>query len=166
MEYSKGRNWLITGCILAIAGVPVFGLAAYEYLNASPAMGWPTTIGMIEYSRVGSGVDASGRLGISSSYFPEVGYRYEVDGVSYSGNNVYLGIGSPFKKETAAVVAKYRPGQQTKVYYDPLQPDTAVLDPKVQGQNFVALYLSALASGMGVLCLSVFRTIRRKELWG
>ena len=165
LEYSRGRNWLIIGCILTLAGIPIFCLAFYDYSNASPAAKWPATRGIIQHSRIGTSVDSSGRLGMTTSYHADVGFHYEVNGVRHFSNKVHLGMGSAFKADAKALTERFRPGSNVEVYYDPINPHIAVLDPKVQGQNYWALIICGACLLLGLFFLYVFKTIRHKELW-
>jgi hypothetical protein len=164
LERSAGKNWLIMGWTLVLVGVPVFLLAFSAYVNANPAKGWPVTEGVIESSEVGAVSTSSGRLGRGLSHFPDVRYRYTVGGKDFTGDKVHLGIGSALESDAKAVAARYRAGEKASIYYDPGNPAMAVLDPRVQGQTHAALWISGAGSAIGICCLLVFRSLRRKEL--
>ena len=90
---------------------------------------WPTadgTIVLAELSpRPGAPPDSWGDLRFR--------YTYSVAGTAYEGERISLfgtkGVyGSP-REMQEAIVAKYPPGRQVKVYYDPEDPRAALLEP-------------------------------------
>ena len=166
LECSVAKNWLISGCILTISGAAFFPLALYEYSKASPAASWPTVTGVIEQSRVSTASSSSGTLGVSSSYHPDVVYRYVVNGQEHLGRNVHLGIGANTQSAAQATVRRYPVGQQVSVHYAPANPVQSVLDPTVQRRTFTAVFCTGTALGLGLFFLDIFRKVRRKELWG
>lgn len=96
---------------------------------------WPSTMGSVEMSRVESRSTSDGYTD-----YPVVQYSYQVAGQSYQGMKLAPG---PEVGGTGAnkVVARYPPGAQVMVYYNPQNPGDAVLERKAPAQWIMWLLL-------------------------
>lgn len=126
----------ICGGVLAMAlplailgGVGYFIYRTMDKSNQALAAAktWPSTTGVV----IRSMVDASG--GRTTSFFANVMYEYEVNGMTYQGN--VLRAGDQFIRKTSrtmgtaqAKVDEYPAGRQVTVYYDPANPANAALE--------------------------------------
>ncbi|GEM_PF-7081097 len=67
-----------------------------------------------------------------------IAYQYQVKGKTYEGTRVRVGMG--FGNDSAYKHIKHlKPGDAVTVYYDPQQPDQAVLTTQVQSGDFALL---------------------------
>ena len=69
----------------------------------------------------------------STSYVLEIKYAYMVLGQSYENNQFSFGsegTGYDTRKKAEGMLAKYPNGSQTTIYYDPSNPQQAVLEKK------------------------------------
>ena len=72
-------------------------------------------------------------------YYFDFQYSYEVDGGAFSSRLVsYYSTGNCF------MVQKYKVGQPVKVYYDPLNPALAVVDPGLENNSLKSLIVNNL----------------------
>ena len=92
-------------------------------MDAHKAKSWPTTTGVITFSKSQKGC---GRYG--GSYYPVVQYRYESHGTVHVGSQIaFGGMGCGSQDDASEVVANYRVGHAVKVYTNPQNPDVAVI---------------------------------------
>jgi hypothetical protein len=123
--------------VLIFAGVGIFliyrSLQSRKQAEASQA--WPGTQGVVSEARVTSSSHTDSDGETSYSYSPHVEYTYQVGGQEYLGQNITFGFkqgyGSPAKAE--AITARYPAGGAVTVYYDPANPQQAVLERKAGG---------------------------------
>ena len=102
-------------------GVTIFGVTWIRSAFGSP--NWPTVQGEITKSYLLEQEE-------EGTYFARVEYRYVVDDYLYEGNRVnFGGDGGTNREAFAAIVARYEVGAPVAVYYDPDDPNSAVLDP-------------------------------------
>lgn len=125
---------------------------------ARRSLAWSSVPGTIVRSEVRSNKRANGFPG--NRYVVE--YEYTVGGESYFGNQV---SGGWFPYGTAGWaerrVAKFPKGAMVPVYYDPGDPEFAVLDP---GLNLEALYQLAVVVLLFGLTLA-FAAVAVWQLW-
>ncbi len=113
-------------------------------------------------SRVASSSSGSG-TNRTTSYRPEITYRYIVDGREYTSRTYhFMGIGQGSHAAAAGIVNRYPVGGKVTAYYDPQRPSVAILDPTPV--DVTAIYIGAAAVWMfagGVVAFFVFRGRRR-----
>jgi hypothetical protein len=72
--------------------------------------------------------DAVSRRTKSTTYIVDLGYRYEVNGVVYTGTRLGLTpVRHPHREDAHAEAARYPPHSTVNVYYDPKNPAKAIL---------------------------------------
>ncbi len=102
---------------------------------------WPRVSGEIIVSEV---VISRGGRG-SKMYAPNVRYAYHVGGRSYEGDRMIYGFTDFYLRRGAeAMIEKYPIGQLVDVYYDPTDPNSAVLKHGVSPRTWVAVGLLGL----------------------
>lgn len=116
---------------LAIA-LPATGYYLYAHYRASVAQSWPVADGQVLSSALGSSYsesDSGSRRSGSWSHRADIAYAYEVGGVRYHGDNVWLnGPASTHRVEEAqAVVDGHPAGGSARVSYNPDDPSDAAL---------------------------------------
>jgi hypothetical protein len=139
---ANGLPYFALGLPIAALLVAAGAFAAYvvERRKRKAAASWPATEGKIVLSKVVEEEetvdreDSGGRTEHRTEimYRPEIRFAYRVDGSDYSSETwkpgATVSYGTP--KHAEAIVARYTAGQSVAVYYDPKQPDMAVLEPK------------------------------------
>jgi|TARA_Y100000310_G_scaffold345155_1_gene462232 hypothetical protein len=123
-------GWLI------IAGVTESG-------KALDSPNWPSTQGVVDRTSTHTGRDLF-------TYSPRVDYTYVVSGLEYKGNSVSLYKWELFFSETSAQqrADEYPVGSTVDVFYDPIDPAWAVLEPgyswlAIMGMPVVGLLVAA-----------------------
>lgn len=139
--------------VLVVAGV--FGLVgggflflAMRTLSAARASGlWPSTPGKVTSSQLMVGGGRSKRW-----YKAQVVYLFSVNGRDYTSERVFFGDSRSNRSgKQQAVVDRYREGAEVEVFYNPQQPEQAVLERKTGATNTLYLIL-----GTGLLILAGF----------
>jgi Protein of unknown function (DUF3592) len=109
--------------------------------QAQASESWPRLPGVVTFAqRQFLSFDAYGNLtGI------QVMVEYQVHNETFSTNTLSFG---PHFGRTQQILQQYRPGNKVDVYYDPDEPETAVLQPGVKNVNYfmllVGLFFTAL----------------------
>jgi hypothetical protein len=133
-------------------GAAVLFFALREIDSAQKSVTWPTVTGTIRssetvWSHTSNGGDAASA---------EVIYVYAVRGRRHTSNKVLFGdYGSSDSSRADRIVNEYSPGQAVTVYYNPLDPSLAVLQPGVTIGSwiFAGFGFLFLAIGLGLVWL-------------
>jgi hypothetical protein len=138
-----------------------FGLALLLFFFASRratkmAADWPLVRGKI----VSSNTEAirkteDGRT--RTTYSPAVEYAYRVNGADYRGRQINLGVtvsGSQAAAEKQA--ARYKPGSEIDVHYDPKNPSNAALENPA-GYNWIILAAAVFCFVVAAHAIGVFK---------
>jgi hypothetical protein len=132
--------------ILIGGGLTWWGWTIVQTARASA--GWPSVEGRILRSEVTRSTDGDG----DDSYSPEVTYRYVVDGQSYESYTIKFGENAYGNRNTAeAIAARYPDGSRVTVYYDPADPERAVLEPGVSAGSYIVFSIGAIFLVVGLV---------------
>ena len=160
-------NKIKTGCLILFAipfvvvGLMMLIWGVGNYLDARSSESWPSVDGVIVSSETIVKRDESGKN--EPYYRAVVSYSYSVDGYEYNNDNISFGTASGLNKTSAEqVVRSYPPGRRVKVYYNPDNPNTAVLVKGGAGESLLPMVLGAVAVIVGLLV--VVLAFRRKAV--
>ncbi len=125
------RPWMI-GTPFAVVGIVLVAIAMHIFSSDSATRSWPTADGVITSSKLDTNTvqakDRAGYLRYRGSYVPKVSYNYTVDGRQLEGSRITR---EPRADDHGdVVVAQYPVGKTVKVYYDPKDPASSVLELK------------------------------------
>jgi hypothetical protein len=148
------KNVLLSLCFMA-AGI---ALAVWGFRNLATAResnSWPTVRGTITASRVVRNVehytDSDHHRRTRVVYHPQVRYRYAVDGQTFSGSRVTMGdYSSSSKRRARKICVHYPAGSSCKVFYDPDQPESAVLKAGMSFGTILPPVMGVLFALIGV----------------
>lgn len=135
----------LVGLFLLLGGGMLFlGLRGMRAARASH--GWPSEPGTVISSEL---ITSGGRK--SRWYHAQVTYTFVVNGQSYTGDKVVFGDprSSSMAKQQRAV-DRYTPGAHVEVFYNPQQPQEAVLERKTGGGSVSRVVMGALLLIMAV----------------
>lgn len=104
----------------ALAGTALVALSLWLRARSSQSRQWPSVEGTVLASRVDDT-----HLEFMK---PVLRYQYAVDGRSYVGFRVAFSGYGISRQSMARLVQPYSLGQQVRVFYDPGNPASAVLD--------------------------------------
>jgi hypothetical protein len=134
--WTMGAPWAGIGIVLV-------GIAVLIFSSDSATTSWPTADGVVTSSRLETNTvqtkDQAGYLRYRESRVPKVSYHYTVDGRQLEGSRITR---EPRADDHGdAVVAQYPVGKAVKVYYDPKDPASSVLERKtsIGGVIFAAI---------------------------
>lgn len=114
------KGFLIS--ILIIIGVVIVPSLYFIQKELIQSNNWLATKGRIVAAKLDFSVKPF-------CYDPKVTYEYSINGISYSSSNIYIG---PYLwcslKKAHSVLNRYLVGKEVKVFYNPDNPSTAVLE--------------------------------------
>jgi len=100
--------------------------------NAKASTSWPSVEGKVvssEVERERTSRRSGGRRRTSTTYEAAIHYRYTVNGTEYSSDRVSFGeYSSSNRAHAQGIVSRYPAGKTVQVYYDPNDPEVAVLE--------------------------------------
>jgi len=128
------------GIILAIASILLaLGaevVLAYWFFGAREMANWPTTTGTVTHSRIET------RSLVKTTYVARITYTYEVYGRQHTSSAVdQAGKDTNAQSDAEALQNKYPVGARAKVYYDPLNPSRAYLEPDNSSTTYLLLLI-------------------------
>ena len=122
--------------------------------KSEDSQAWSATTGEIteSYVRESHSQDSDGYT--STSYYPEVRYRYQVMGAEYQGKRIAFGgdVGGSHKK-ARQMLTPYPVGQRMTVYYDPNSPEEAVLERRMGSKGFLIIGIIFTLIGGCTACI-------------
>ncbi len=140
--------FLIIGILTSFYGV-------YVIQKSMQSKNWPNTEGIITNSKIEVNERTIHKAKITETktyYEPNVTYDYEIEGVSYLSNKIFLGQYSSTSYNYASdIISKYSVGKKVTVYYDPKDPSTAILESGISLRNFIALLTGLAFIVVGIL---------------
>jgi hypothetical protein len=150
--------------ILGFIGAGIFLIyrSVQSRKKAEASQGWPSTAGQINESRVSHSTHTDTDGDSRDSYTPYVEYTYQVAGQSYNGRDLTFGFTQGYgnASKAQAMLAKYPVGAQVNVYYDPADPQKAVLERQAGGYGVgLVLGIIFLVVGACLGCGGVFALI-------
>jgi hypothetical protein len=95
---------------------------------------------VINESRIRKSISAKARSGV-------VRFLYEVDGRKYESDRVSTGSSSASVRD----VPNYPMGARVTVYYDPADPELAVLEPGLRWESFIAAMMGLVIFGVWIV---------------
>jgi hypothetical protein len=150
--------------------VEFFAAAAFlpSAYHRNESIGWPISNGMI------SGVELkewSHKPHTEALFKPVIFYNYTVNGVAHRGDRVSFedsdGVRILTKQEAAAWIDRnYHVGKRMPVYYDPRDPNLAVLEPGAEELIMICQYIMGTLAFWFLLAFIRYRIARRRELEG
>lgn len=115
--------------------------------NANESADWPTTQGEVVLSNVREDSDDDG-----VTYHAEISYEYVVADREYVSDQVSFGqYGSSDHSHAAEIVNRYPEGRRVRVFYNPEDPETAVLEPGVTWSSYMILVMGLCFTAVPVL---------------
>ncbi|MBL1292373.1 MAG: DUF3592 domain-containing protein [Thiotrichales bacterium] len=138
-------NYYVIILLLVFFGGIAVTIWGWKILKKSQAVGrWPTTKGNIV---------VSSDKGKNDEHAPNIQYQYVIDGKSFQQSFQFPSDVESMPELSARYVNKYPVGCEVKVYYNPVNPDDAVLESRLQGDwmIFVMGIVTTMAAGFALL---------------
>lgn len=161
---SNGLPMFALGLPSAALLVAVGAFVAYfkQRREFKASASWPAIPGKIVSSDIIEDTerrrDDDGRETESTTYRPDIRFAYSIGGADYTTDTWKLGgiVGSGSPKYAQGVVGRYPAGQAVTVYYNPMSPDVAVLDPANRDGAWMPLIFGVAFGLAGVLFMWLF----------
>lgn len=154
-----GWNLFVLGLfVLLIVAFAWFGVRTLvKYFRARKtvraSMGWPAVQGRVLEAYVGHHSDDEDTV-----YYPVVRYAYTVAGQEYTSDQIAFGpevASSMDALQAEKTVARYPEGSLVTVYYNPDNPQEAVLERRL------ASPVAALVIGAGFLGVALYLALKK-----
>lgn len=143
---SGARIGRAVGGVFVLIGLGVAGWGVVLLREAQASSGWPSVTGRVTDVRV----ESNTRKG-KTRYKPLVRYEYEVDGRVLAGQRVRIPDMSATYSSRVAAERVYALGAEVPVWYDPANPERAVLQPGVGWQNLLVPAIGAVVGLLGAV---------------
>jgi Protein of unknown function (DUF3592) len=155
-------KWLMIACTIEFLGAAAFLPTCY---HRNESIRWPVTTGMISRVELKDWIH---KPHTDPSFKPVIFYDYTVDGVAHRGERVSFDDGDgvrilPREKAAAWIDRNYPVGKRLPVYYDPGDPNLAVLEPGAEGLVMICHYVMATLAICFLLAFIRYRIARRRD---
>jgi hypothetical protein len=163
-ETSTNTILLITLAMFA-AGIFFILWGGYEIMAGYASKKWPSAEGKVTSSYVQKQVRSIKDGSKKPTYYPKIRYQYSVGGKSYTGERISFsgGEGGEEKSEAQAVVDRYLSGQKVIVYYDPKNPERAVLEKGFTWKTFMPFAAGLGFLVVGIICFKAYRRNKNEQ---
>ena len=163
----SGSTALIVCVSIACTTLPFLAIAAFLFYRVRKSGGqtqasqtWPSVMGRVVTSNIEISHSHDSDGGSSTAYTPRIVYEYEVLGHRYHGDRVNFGatLGYGNANTAQAVVDRYVPGNNIRVYYDPNNPGEAVLERTAGSSSKILVWVGIFILAI-VLCTTAITII-------
>ena len=122
--------------VLGLIGLLFIVMAVRNRQRAAASAQWPQTQGIVTNVGMKTRRESEG----DDWYDPQVQYQYGIGEQQYQGNRIAFGSSSTSAHARAEeIINRYAVGTPVVVYYNPAQPQQAVLEPRATGGNIIFL---------------------------
>lgn len=140
--------------VFVLVGGVILFFGVRQIMRANASTAWPAVTGVVTVAELGkhTGHDPDD----ATTYSADISYDYVVNDRSYVNGTVNFGSVQTSDPSTARrVLKRYPVGLQVPVYYNPADPQEAILEPGLDwGSWFLPIFGSIfLAVGVGVFFL-------------
>jgi hypothetical protein len=143
---------LVLGVIFVIVGGIALAIGIVQYRDGEDTKSWTATTAQVTSTDIEQKTDtrrdSDGTRRTSTTYTPIVHYEYTVDGTTYDGDRIKIGLGAGSEGSARDIVERYPAGAEVTAYYDPGNPGSAVLE---QGADRTGTYLFGGIGGLFTL---------------
>jgi hypothetical protein len=148
---TERSGYFLIGLLVALIGVGFFIWGGVIYAKAGASDAWPSTEGVVIASEVERSVNVQSR-DRRHKYTAKVEYRYAVAERDYTSRRIdFSSVTVSHKNSGRAmqVVNRYPTGKRVQVYYDPGNPDFAVLERGVKTSTYLGFVIGTFLIGVG-----------------
>jgi len=119
-------NWVFV--IVTAVGVYITISAFISRSKANASQNWSGTQGTVRESNVQVKESYDSDDGTTTTYSPHVRYAYTVNRQAYESGRIHFGSGKTTRRAAEEAINRYPAGSTVMVYYDPQNPQQAVLE--------------------------------------
>lgn len=152
---------LTVSVIMIVLGSIFIAITLSSMQAAEEAAVWPTTEGIVMDSYIATHPGSEGQ----TSYSPELVYQYQVDGVSYNGDRLFVTSHSSDYGWAQSYLDRYPVGSTITVHYNPANPLEAVIETQANQVDYILLIVGVVfaAIGASILVLLLYRRRKKKQ---
>ncbi len=144
-----GLSLVIVGGVVTLAWLRI-------HQRVASMRQWPSVPGVVTGGELRTLISVQAFVlsqgGLHPRAEPRIEYEYQTDGQIYRSDKVRLGTWSLSVRDAAQVIKDYAPGAPVTVYYDPADPQHAVLD-RTGGGEWGGILLGLISAAVGVMLL-------------
>jgi hypothetical protein len=144
--------------IFGLVGAAIIVCGFVTLFSGLVSLGWSETQGVALSADIKTHSDSD-----STSYEPQVEYSYQVKGVDYRSSRRVIGDYSSGFGHAKKIIDRYPAGSSVKVYYNPRDPASAVLETGIGGGAWGLLTIGSLFLAFPVAILIFY--YKRSEHW-
>lgn len=152
MDFIAEHSKLIISIVSSLIGLGIFSVSMYYSLKAKASANWHTIEGVVLNSEVVKEKSGSGSES-SVLYRADVCYTYEILNEKFVSSKISFmpkfsttSSSSAYKK-----TINYPSGSKVCVYYNPTNPEEAVLEPGVKTEHILLLAITGIAFVAGII---------------
>jgi hypothetical protein len=147
--------------LLIVAAIP-FGFGSWGFITGIMSLRWPLAEGLITHSTLRLSEPDSETRRMSASV--DIRYRYNVDGVDYSGAAIAPStFGAQNSSEASAQHERYQSGTAVRVAYDPKDPSVAYLEPGPSSTSMLLVGVGLFIGLPGLMIRRLAELEKRKK---
>jgi hypothetical protein len=135
--------FFIVTCFWSVMVILFDGSMGNQLLQQFESRHYPFETGQITHSQVTRHRGSKGR----TSYGVDVRFRYVVNNIVFYGRRFRYNAGSTDAGRAWKIVSLHPVGSQTPVFYNPRNPQDAVLSPGLEGSDVLFVLFYALQHG-------------------
>jgi hypothetical protein len=149
----RGLGFVMLG--MFAAGIVLMAWGGYEIKGSRESGSWPSAQGAITSSGISKRISTDSDHRKRTTYYPKVGFQYQVDGRRYTSSRIAFGTGDTggSAKWARKVVNQYPVGKTVAVYYNPQDPQYGVLESGITWRSIIFLLAGIAFFAGGVLCV-------------
>jgi hypothetical protein len=139
--------------IFFVIGIFIMRAAIRNRRKAEESTSWPSVQGTITKAWVETQEHEDDEGSVTITHFPKWEYEFNVSGMTYTSQNVSFGGTGGSSRELAAQerLKQYPINSQVQVFFNPSNPEEAVLEPGIQG----TMTLIILGGGLAFIMLVI-----------
>lgn len=144
----------LVGLLITVIGIGFAIWGALVVMEARSATNWPAVEGVIISSSVEHRVNTTSSGKGKWYYEARIKYDYNVDGVDYESKRVgFKSASYQYKSEVvpSTIVRRYPANRTVEVYYNPDDPEKAVLETEITFMTYIGLLIGAFLVVLGVI---------------
>ena len=154
------RWLLLLPFLFMVAGGVMSFFGVRQLMRAQASTTWPTVTGVVTISELGK--QMGNERDESTTYSADISYDYVANDRSYVNGAVsFDGVRSSDPSTARRLLKRYPVGKQVTVYYNPADPQEAVLEPGLTGGSWFLPSFGALFVGVGIAVFFFLRWIGR-----
>ena len=143
--------------VILFVGANMLVNCAAAYRTGYSAASWPTTTCTITDSSIRDGYGK-----YRNSFRAHVSYKYQIDGEPYSNDVIYAGYPPTSRRNAVTLSREFPIGETATIWYNPSDPNDAVLKTGVGWSIHVLMAVSLLFTTVGAWCLWLaYKKLRR-----